>query len=459
MLPDTVCKTVHQYNKETVSPGNMEKLLQIAEDYKKVKNYVYLRYGGIRSLSKLYPGYAIQNEMTRSSLRDDLELPSVYFYMAIFDALGDIKTQWSRTKRKVLESVSRNERFSMEEKHYLRFLIKVSNAFEAVLNQKPVKLPEKMQKTYEELAAQINAEKLHRYLCRQTRKYHVKQHTDMADGFYLTERAYRYGDNGIYISTKEKRKRVFVPLTDHNQYRRQFYIKLYPEQGNIVIHVPVDVAVRHHRDYLSQIGVSMGMYTMLTTDAGHRYGEEFGRRQQEYAEWIRQQTIRYSRNRKNNPGRKKYAAGKRRLTEKMHSYVNQELNRFLQTEKPKVIYLAKLPKPQAGGMDKKINYSVSQWQRGYIRKRLIQKCREQSVEMVEVFGKGISSECSSCGAVGKKQKGWFFCPACGYGEEEKTNTARNARKRGNAATVIRTAGWINNGDEPGFYREDQQAGS
>lgn len=102
-------------------------------------------------------------------------------------------------------------------------------------------------------------------------------------------------------------------------------------------------------------------------------------------------------------------------------------------------------------MDKKINYSVSQWQRGYIRKRLIQKCREQSVEMVEVFGKGISSECSSCGAVGKKQKGWFFCSACGYEEEEKTNTARNARKRGNTATVIRTAGWINNGDEPGFY--------
>ena len=39
----------------------MKKLQEIAGDYRTVKNYVYQRYGGIKSLSKIYPGYTVQN--------------------------------------------------------------------------------------------------------------------------------------------------------------------------------------------------------------------------------------------------------------------------------------------------------------------------------------------------------------------------------------------------------------
>ena len=74
-----MCKTVHQYSKGVIPERDMEKLREIAEDYRKVKNYVYARYGSIGSLSKLYPGYTVQNEMTASGLSSDLEMPSVYF--------------------------------------------------------------------------------------------------------------------------------------------------------------------------------------------------------------------------------------------------------------------------------------------------------------------------------------------------------------------------------------------
>ena len=49
---ERVCKTIHQYNKEPIKEADMQKLLEIAGDYRKVKNYVYSRYGGIASLSK-----------------------------------------------------------------------------------------------------------------------------------------------------------------------------------------------------------------------------------------------------------------------------------------------------------------------------------------------------------------------------------------------------------------------
>lgn len=430
MPQSVICKTVRQYSREMISREDMEKLQEIAEDYRKVKNHVYIRYGGIGSLSKIYPGYTVQNEMTACGLRSDLDMPSVYFYLAIFDALGDIKSQWARTKTKILGLVGKNEGFSPEEKHYLRFLLKVNNAFDSVLNQKEIRLPKELLGKYEELSSQVDREKLNRYLCRQVRKYHEKQNCSVNDGFSITERAYRYGDHGIYISIKEKRKRIFVPLTDNNQYKRQLYIKLYPKQGRLELRVPVNVTVKYHDNYTNSVGVAMGFHTMLTTDQGHKYGEKLGEYQAEYAEWMRKQTGIYNRNREHNPGREKYNAKKRRYTEQLHGYINHELNRFLREEKPEVVYMAKLPGPYGGGVSRKINQSITMWQRGYIRKRLELKCGQQSVKVEEVFGKDISNLCSRCGNVGKKEKERFQCSVCGYEAEEKVNTARNVKQRG-----------------------------
>ena len=81
MPPESICKIVRQYNKNPISDEDMGKLQEIAKDFGNVKNYVYQQYGGIRSLSKLYPGYTVQNEMTRRGLRERLGMPSVYFYL------------------------------------------------------------------------------------------------------------------------------------------------------------------------------------------------------------------------------------------------------------------------------------------------------------------------------------------------------------------------------------------
>lgn len=118
------------------------------------------------------------------------------------------------------------------------------------------------------------------------------------------------------------------------------------------------------------------------------------------------------------------------MEERIHSYINMELNRFLKMEKPEIVYIPKLPMPQKRNGNKEINHSVNMWQRGYIRQRLKQKCQEQSIQVVEVFGKDISSECSRCGVVGERRNGKFVCRMCNYEVEEKWNTAQNVLKRG-----------------------------
>lgn len=430
MRPNTIVKTIHQYNKTPLTDGDMAKLQEIAGDYSKVKNYVYQRYGGVGGLSKIYPGYTVQNEMIETGLRDELGLPFVYYNMAVFEALGDIRSQWTRTKSAVLKKINRNKNLSDNEKHLLRYLLKVNNAFDAVLNHNPVELKTELQTQYEALAESVGIGKLENYLRRQVRQCHVKPESTAANGFSLTERAYRYADHGIYITMKEKRKRIFVPLTDNNAYNRQIYIKLYPEQNGLRIKVPINVQVRQNEAFINRVGLAVGMYAMLVTDEGHVYGEMLGKYQFELAEWVRSQNAKYMANINAKPGRKKYTARKQRMTEQLHSYINMELNRFFESEKPQIVYFPKFPGPQKHGGDKAINNSVALWQRGYIKNRLRQKCQEQSIEFVEIFAKNISNECSRCGAMGWKENGMFHCTVCGCQMQEKQNSAQNAKKRG-----------------------------
>lgn len=103
---------------------------------------------------------------------------------------------------------------------------------------------------------------------------------------------------------------------------------------------------------------------------------------------------------------------------------------MLETEKPGTVYIPGLPATSKAGKNKKINASVSMWQKSYVKSRLARKCRERSIELTEVFGKGISSQCCHCGGVGVKEGKIFRCGSCGRRAPERQNTARNVLNRG-----------------------------
>lgn len=427
-------KITCQYSSKPIPEDDMQKLLEIAVDYRKVKNYVYNRYGGISALLKLYPGYTVQNEMTDSGVRAELDMPSVYFYLAVFDALKDIKTQWARTKSAVQQAVKQNEAFREQDRHFIRFVLKTDDMLSAILNQKEITSQvESIEQMYRELAKEVNEDKLCKYLRRQVRKHHKRLHTDKADSFLATERAYRYKNHGIWISTKEKRKRVFIPLTDHNTYIRQIRVMLYPEEARVEIKVPITIKIKWSKDNTKKLGIALGVHTMITTAEGNVYGEELGNYLRKKADWIREHHERFLKQTKRdtNPiGRKKYQEQKNRMDAGLHTYINQELNRFLKTEKPIEIYMAKLPPNSYGGNYKSDNYMTTIWERGFIRRRLQQKCMEQGILIKEVYGKDIGRTCCVCGGLGKKDKTVFCCGSCQNSMPDKVNVAKNVYRRG-----------------------------
>lgn len=69
----------------------MEFLKGIVADYAKVKNSTYERYSGVGSLGTLVSNYDLMTEMRHCGLREQLELPSIYYELAEKDAVSDIK--------------------------------------------------------------------------------------------------------------------------------------------------------------------------------------------------------------------------------------------------------------------------------------------------------------------------------------------------------------------------------
>jgi transposase len=208
---------------------------------------------------------------------------------------------------------------------------------------------------------------------------------------------------------------------------------LYPDESRLEIMVPVDVKTKTHDDYTNKIGISLGVHTLLTTSDGQSYGGDYGIMLSDKADWIRRQQEKYKQQRTidTNPiGRKKYQNRKNKMDATIHSYINMQLNMFIQNEKPAVIYMPKLPPNSYGGNYGSNNYITTIWERGYIRNRLMQKCQENNIELREVYAKNISNECSNCGAIGRKKDGMFYCNICGTKIDEKINTAINAKNRG-----------------------------
>lgn len=443
-----ICKSVHQYNSQKISNEDMNRLLDIAYDCRTVSNYVYQRYGGIKSLYKIYPGYTVQNEMTACGLREELNLPTVYFYPAVFNALREIKTQWAHVKRKIYAAINENERFTPEDKHYLRFAVKVDGCFQNILNGKPVAVPEEMMPKYESIISNLQGDcrermrNLNRYLCRQVRKKLCKLHTEKFLYFSVWERGYRYGGSGkghdktcygIFLTTKEHRKRIFIPLTDCNQHNGTLDMKLKPEKSGIEIIASLFVKIKKHEDYINEIGISLGLWDMITTNTGNVYGSKFGEMQKAISDITVSEWRTYGK--ENNFGRKKYLTRRERLEASLKNYINMEINRMFEAEKPKKIYMAKLPRnPGMKKGESGNSYLLRTWKKGYVTQRLQWKCMQNAIEIIEVLGNGLSRECSACGAIcetrAENEYEKFKCFHCGYEEDRKVNAAKNVVNRG-----------------------------
>lgn len=105
---------------------------------------------------------------------------------------------------------------------------------------------------------------------------------------------------------------------------------------------------------------------------------------------------------------------------------------MLENEKPaKIIITKPVTKNKTKSYVKSTNRKMTRSFQGYIRERLIYKCRLNSIELVEINSKGTGSICHICGAEGKRQGKDFICKSCGLKSTIALNSACNIEQKYN----------------------------
>ena len=441
MSTDTnVTKTVWQYS-EKLPEETMAFLKSIAVDYCKVKNYVYGRYSGIKNVNNLTPVYNILNEMRCCGLREQLDLPVVYYELAIADAVTNIKSNWGNVKNRIGDCITANENLSDDDRIYLRTVLKLNSVYTAILNHQEYEMPRKAE------GLDIDVKRLNNLLCRLTRRYLTQPKSECTDSFRVSPNGYSYRNGAMRIVCRVPRKRVSIPLKDGRMFDRQIQVQI--RQNDVALAVPVEARVRAHHDYINTICIYIGRQDMLTLSNGHIYGaslealtdpetERLARKNRErnkiykaYKQSAEDGDIqKYQNIEANNFGRIKYDRQKEKERERTKNYINTEINRMIESEKPVRIVITKpvtrnKTKIYARSANRKIARSFD----GYIRKRLAYKCKVHTIELMEISSKHTGQRCSACGEEGKRLGREFVCERCGLKTTIALNSAKNIEQK------------------------------
>lgn len=437
---ETVTKTVWQYSRP-LPEETMEFLRGIAADYAKVKRCTYERYSGIKSVDRLTPVYSILNEMRYCGLREQLNLPVVYYELAISDAVADIKGMWAMLKRKLNELITANENLTADDRQYLRTVLKINSTYAAILNGQEYEMPDRAK------GLDIDVRRLNNLLCRLTRKYLHKPEVANADSFRITPAGYSYKDGNFRMVCRTPRRRVPIPMKDSRTFDRQLQVCI--REDSIALGAPVDKAVRRHADYVGTVYIHIGNRDMFTLSNGHIYGQGLekivdpeterlngknrmrGEMYRTYEKSAEEGSIRKAETIKaNNLGSRKYDRQKEKERARTETFINSEINRMLREEKPgKIVITKPVIKNRTNFHVGAVNRKLARNFGGYVRKRLRFKCRLNSIELVEINSKGTGSICACCGAEGKRTPDGFICESCGVKTTTAFNSARNIEKK------------------------------
>lgn len=415
----------------------MEFLKGIAVDYCKVKNYIYGKYSGVKSLGRLTPVYSILNEMRHCGLREQLNLPSVYYELAIADAVTDIKSRWQIAKNKINEKITANEGLSDDDRLYLRTVLKVESIYTAVLNYQEYDMPKKTE------SLKLDIKRLNNLLRRLTRRALTIPKTESMDSFKISANGYSYRNGALFITSRIPRKRVSIPLKDDRIFDRQIRIDI--KEETVALAIPVETKIKKHRDYTNTLYIYIGGIDMCTLSNGNIYGEGLGELINSETDRLtdknrerRKMYVAYKQNIENgnlqkaanievhNLGKIKYEKQKKREKSRAETFINSELNRMFKKEKPaRIIITRPVIKNKTKIYSRTANRRLARSLRGFIKGRLAYKCKMNSVELVEINSKGTGNYCFICGGEGKRQGKEFICEKCGL----RTTIALNSAKK------------------------------
>ena len=433
-------RTIKQTS-EKLSAEDYTALSELAHKYAKGVNYFSSRFSSPDCLNDLTVYRAVlRPKIVGSNVVKELGLPARIWKLALDEAVSELKSLWSNTKNAVRTAVCQNEHLSEEERHYVMYVLCWNSILENILCFRKHDVPDEFKS--------LNTKHLDRLIHRYLRKYRGSvPYRKKERSVMLDSGTYRQKGNVIYVSSLEKKKRIAIPLKSDIKVTGNIRLVL-REDGAVEIHRCIKEKALENKSE-TEIGVDKGYSCMIATNTEHLYGEGLGKmltkesdrladknakRNQYYAmvKTLREngENEKADRIEKNNLGKIKYNRQKQRSESTIKSYINHEMKRFYDLEKPKEVVEENLDflytKDDRG---KKYNRRMSSWCKGVIKESLERNAEKRSVKITKVNAAYTSQQCSCCGNLGERKGKVFTCPHCGTKMDADINAAKNILSR------------------------------
>ena len=439
-------------------PSNADEILLIGTIQRKIKNYVWSRYGGISSLLK-QSGWTIRDELVQKDLLSK-KITKTFSRIAIEQSATTIKTNWIITKKKVKKAIIQNENLTEDDKRYLFLCLKHTPTLYNILNYKKVDYTTDYLKDLK-----VNVHRLNNLLRRYVRRYQTKSHTNK-DNVIINSNIYKFDSNNknFYFTGKKKHSRIVITLIGHvpklkgtlelvkNQKTNQYYL-----------HVPLNrvISKKEMTTESEILGLDIGITDLLTLSNGSVYGANSAElfytlsdnlvnknrsRLFSYKRKLEQRILTESDQSKksileqklnnlenNNLGSKKRISKISKYKSRIASHINCELNKMIKEEDIQEIVREDLnwssKKSKKRNVSRKQRNRFATWSKGLLLERLSIKLAEKGIKETIVNPAYTSQVCCKCNHLGNRKGKEFKCSNCNLSIDADFNASITIKKR------------------------------
>ena len=418
-----VLKNVDYYSVKLDSSLYKE-LSTIISRYNRVKTKIAQQYSSINSITKIYNARKdIRDVWTANGTLDSFNIPKRYVRNAIDDAVGNIKSAWSNTKKSIKHHIAKDKNIKDIEKHYIYYVLKSNEILQSILTYNKYDVPTKFNEITSDRIKFLN-----KLIRRLVRKFLPKKSTYSNIGSILIDNEmYNFRDDMFYLTGYNKSKRYEIQLKSKVYLDGSLRLKL--NDGYLRIMNNIEIKAKENNN-TEVIGVDKNYINVLDTSKSTSYGvglndlqnnyidvlNEKNKKRQYYYELIKNTTDKrkITNIKKFNLGKKKYNRNKNRLKEEIMKKINVAVKTLIYTEKPKEIVVEDLTftSKNKRSKNKKTKNKLSSWVKGEVQDRITYISSTQGVKITAVNAAYTSQTCDSCGHFGVRKDNMFHCLNC-----------------------------------------------
>ena len=410
--------------------------MYLSKEYKDCKNYIYSKYSGINSLCILDKSdKLIRDVWTHNGFIDNWGIPRRFIRNAIDDAIGNIKTNWIASIKKIKRAIVESERFTEQQKHLAFYILKAKPLLQEVLTTHNInKVPDKFAKTpYKDRLF------VYKQICRLYRKHkgnvpHTKSLTMQFDG-----EMYCYNKGNISLTCSKKGKRIVLQVNTDTVFKGN--IKINVAKDKITISKGIVIYAKKNENPENVIGIDKNYVNAIDTSNETSFGVNLNKIQTNYSDRLqaknkkrqfyfnkvkellkpdkdgnvsKENRSKAQRIIKFNLGKVKYNKEKNRLVEEMRKCVNKGINDLLKMEKPTEIVCEDLSfqgknKKKRSKRNKRL---LGGWIKGYIQEKVEYKSAINGTSIYKTNAAYTSQTCSLCEDFGVRKGDMFHCSNC-----------------------------------------------